>query len=322
MISGPPLFAREAEAPDGGRALWATTADGVRLRAAIWGGGARGAAIVFPGRSEFIEKYGRVIGRLRARGLSVVALDWRGQGLSDRNPANPMLGHIDDFRDYQRDVAAVLALEAVEDLPGPRYLVAHSMGACIGLRTLLERADFCGAVLSAPMWHLQMRVATRELTSKMTQLANFMGLGGRLTPGASPGPTALAIPFEANALTSDPEHFAWVGAQLAAHPELGLGGPSMQWTYAALEEMARLFVAPLPKLPVLVFLGTEELVVSTSVIRSQVAKMASAELVICDGARHEILMERPEIQQPVWSRIDGFLDSVPARRTRALAVSP
>ena len=49
------------------------------------------------------------------------------------------------------------------------------MGGCIGLRTLLERADFCGAVFSAPMWHLQMKAATRELTAKMTQLANLVG---------------------------------------------------------------------------------------------------------------------------------------------------
>ena len=173
-----------------------------------------------------------------------------------------MLGHVQDFRDYQRDVAALLALEAELDLPGPRYLVAHSMGGCIGLRTLLERAEFCGAIFSAPMWHLQMKAATRELTSKMTQLANVVGLGARLMPGTRPGPTALAVAFEGNALTSDREVFAWCVEQVTAHPELALGGPSMQWTYAALEEMARLYVAPLPRVPMLVMLGSDEEVVS------------------------------------------------------------
>ena len=165
------------------------------------------------------------------------------------------------------------------------------------------------------MWHLQMRAATRELTSKMTRLANVVGLGGRLMPGTHAQPTALAAAFEGNALTSDRDVFAWCVAQVTAHPELGLGGPSMQWTYAALEEMARLYIAPLPKLPILVFLGSAEQVVSTSVIRSQVAKMATGELVELDGARHEILMETPAIQRPGLARRRP-LPRPPARERR------
>jgi lysophospholipase len=90
----------------------------------------------------------------------------------------------------------------------------------------------------------------------MTQIANAFGFGGRLMLGANERPTPLAIAFEGNALTSDPEHFAWAVRQITAHPELALGGPNVHWTRAALEEMARLYVAPLPSVPVLAFLGT------------------------------------------------------------------
>ena len=58
-------------------------------------------------------------------------------------------------------------------------------------------------------------------------------------------------------------------------------------------------------------------VVSSGIIRSQVAKMAEGALLDLPGARHEIFMERPEIQAVVWRRIDDFLASVPARRGRA-----
>jgi lysophospholipase len=313
-----PFHAEVAEAPEGARAFWITAADGVRLRAAVWSAGDRGTAVVFPGRTEYIEKYGRVAARLAARDLAVVAIDWRGQGLSDRRPGN--LGHVDDFRDYQRDVAALMALVGLLDLPEPRYLLAHSMGGCIGLRSLLERADFCGAVMSAPMWHLQMRSATRELTTRVTRVASLIGLGGRLTPGTTVQATVLGVGFEGNALTSDPEHFAYMVRQLAAHPELGLGGPSIGWTYAALEEMARLYLGPLPREPVLVMLGSEETVVSTSVIRSQVAKLPAGELLELESARHELFMERRPILERVWAAVDRFLDSVPAR-DRAAAVS-
>ena len=254
-IADAPFYADVAEAPTGAEAYWLTASDGVRLRAVVWRGGEQGTAVIFPGRTEFAEKYGRVAGALVARGLSVLVIDWRGQGLSDRHAANAMLGHIEDFRTYQHDVSALLDLEARLDLPGPRYLIAHSMGGCVGLRTLLERADFCGAIFSAPMWHLQMKAATRELTAKMTRLANLVGLGQRLMPGTRPLPTAMAISFSGNPLTSDADVFAWCLDQIIRHPDLSLGGPSMQWTYAALEEMARLYVAPLPRLPMLVMLG-------------------------------------------------------------------
>ena len=85
----------------------------------------------------------------------------------------------------------------------------------------------------------------------------------RLMPGTRDKPTALAVDFEGNALTTDRDTFAWCVDQIAAHPELSLGGPSMQWTRAALEEMARLYIAPLPNLPVLALLGGEETVVSS-----------------------------------------------------------
>ena len=39
-----------------------TASDGVRLRAVAWRGGGQGTAVIFPGRTEFAEKYGRVAG--------------------------------------------------------------------------------------------------------------------------------------------------------------------------------------------------------------------------------------------------------------------
>lgn len=314
MSEAAPFFADAAEAPEGARAFWVETADGIRIRAVIWEGGGRGTAFVFAGRSEYVEKYGRMIGRLVARGLTVVAHDWRGQGLSDRHPQHPTLGHVEDFRDYQKDWAALAAHPALEGAPQPFYMFAHSMGGCIGLRTLLEGSDFCGAIMSAPMWHLQMKAATRQITNSLAQFAGLVGLGQQRMPGTTREPSALALAFQNNVLTSCDEHFGWFGRQLTAHPELGLGGPSVQWTYAALEEMARLYVAPVPRLPVLSFLGHREHVVSPSVIRTQTEKMPRGELVEIVEARHEIWMERPEIQETVWERIDDFLGRVPARR--------
>ena len=70
-----------AEGPESARAYWITAADGVRLRVAVWPkDNARGTIVLFPGRTEYVEKYGRVAEELTAAGYAVTAIDWRGQG--------------------------------------------------------------------------------------------------------------------------------------------------------------------------------------------------------------------------------------------------
>ncbi len=58
----------------------------VRVRYARWPSALkerRGTVCIFPGRSEFIEKYFEVVGELRRRGFAVAIMDWRGQGGSE-----------------------------------------------------------------------------------------------------------------------------------------------------------------------------------------------------------------------------------------------
>ena len=133
-----PFYKDVAEAPADARSFFVKAKDGTRLRFSLWGSGARGLAVVLPGRSECIEKSGRVAGDLTMRGFSVAIIDWRGQGLSDRQDLSAMLNH--------PEVVAVT---------GPRVMFSHSMGGCIGLRTLLSEHPFQAAILSAPMWGLK-----------------------------------------------------------------------------------------------------------------------------------------------------------------------
>ncbi|MEM8538398.1 MAG: alpha/beta hydrolase, partial [Pseudomonadota bacterium] len=112
-MTAAPFFADLAKGPDGGAAFWTTTDDGVRLRFGIWpaeGKAAKGTVFLFTGRTEYIEKYGPVAARFAASGLATLAIDWRGQGLSDRLVAQPTLGHVGSFDDFQRDVAAAVSL--------------------------------------------------------------------------------------------------------------------------------------------------------------------------------------------------------------------
>ncbi|MFO1141893.1 MAG: alpha/beta hydrolase [Amaricoccus sp.] len=317
MTPGAPFDAEVADAPPGGEGWWLAAADGTRLRAVVWRGGGAGTALLFPGRTEFAEKYGRVVGELVRRGLAVAVIDWRGQGLSDRHPRDAMLGHVRDFADYQLDVGALLDLAEALGLPTPRFLVAHSMGGCIALRTLVERRDLAGAVFSAPMWGLHLRALTRGIAGTLSAVAGRVGLGDRPMPGTRRPP---ALPFAGNVLTSDPEIFRWCQGQLVRHPELALGGPSLAWTGSALREAREVATGPMPHAPALVLLGSAEVVVSRDDVVRVARRLPQGELVDLAGARHEIFMERPELTGEVWRRVDGFLERLPGPAARSAAV--
>jgi pimeloyl-ACP methyl ester carboxylesterase len=81
----------------------------------------QGTVLLFPGRTEYIEKYGLTAVSFATRGYAVASVDWRGQGLADRLIDDPLKGHVEKFSDHQRDVRAFL--QAVEDLNLPKPLL-------------------------------------------------------------------------------------------------------------------------------------------------------------------------------------------------------
>ena len=139
MFEPAPYHSDISRGPKGGRAVWAHTSDDVRIRVGLWPiTGARGTVLIFPGRTEYIEKYSDAAREFAVRGLASLAIDWRGQGLADRATPDTKLGHVTNFDEYQRDVDAAVAVARDAGLPEPYYLFAHSMGGCIGLRSLMR----------------------------------------------------------------------------------------------------------------------------------------------------------------------------------------
>ncbi|MDA8587187.1 alpha/beta hydrolase [Rhodobacteraceae bacterium] len=118
-----------AEGPDNVEAFWRRASDGVRLRVVHWpAGSSRGTILLFSGRTEYAEKYGQIASELTESGYSVVTIDWRGQGLSDRVAEDIRLGHVGSFDDYQLDVAEVVGAARDLGCPEPWFMIAHSMG--------------------------------------------------------------------------------------------------------------------------------------------------------------------------------------------------
>ena len=292
-----PFHAEMAEAPAGGAAHWLRADDGTRLRAAHFPDGDRGTVLLFSGRTEYCEKYGRAAESFRRRGYAMATIDWRGQGLSDRTGETPLVGHVGRFTDFQQDVRALVAYARALDLPRPWYLVAHSMGGAIGLRALYDILPVRAAAFSAPMWGIRIHPAARPIARVVGHWGTKLGAGTRQMPFTSSKSYVDEAPFEGNLLTSDPEMYAYMRRHTAEVPELALGGPSIAWLSSALGELRVLMRRPAPKLPCVTWLGSDEGIVRPAAIRDRMITWTAGRLEILEGARHEIMMELPEIRE-------------------------
>lgn len=298
--------------PKGAQVMPLVTADGVTLRAVRWRQTARrcrGTVCLATGRGEFVEKYFETIADLRRRGFAVVAFDWRGQGGSQRALRNPRKGDVRNFRDYARDLEAVVAQVLVPHMPRPWFGLAHSMGGAIYLAAAHDgRLPFARAVLVAPMIDI---VATqgKRWPRALGFALRWIGLGRDFVPGG--GETSVMTkPFAGNALTSDPVRYARNAEAAAAAPHLAIGDPTVRWVDAALRFITR-FRAPRYALdirtPLLVLAAGADTIVSTPAIERFCARLKGGHAIVLPGARHEILMEREPIREAFWAAFDAFV---------------
>lgn len=303
-LSPAPLFTDVCPGPEGGQAYWVDTPDGKRIRLATWvPEGAKATVLLFPGRTEYIEKYGHAAGELAARGFATISIDWRGQGLADRLLDNPAIGHVDHFTDYQKDVAALMRAVRELSLPRPLFLLAHSMGGCIGLRAVMEGMPVQAAAFSGPMWGIYIAPMMRAPAFLLSQVMNRFNQGNKIAAGTVPEPYVLAEPFEDNMLTKDPEMYKMMQDQLHAHPELSLGGPSYHWFHEAMAETKHLASRAAPNLPAITFVGTDERIVDVPRITARMESWKGSTLRVLDRAEHEVLMEVPETRKSVFDEI-------------------
>jgi lysophospholipase len=281
---------------------------GARLRYALWDarGTARGTVVLMPGRTEFIEKYAtEVVGELLARGFSVMSMDWRGQGLSDRALADRDKGHIDDFATYVADFQLFLEQVVNPTAAPPALALCHSMGSHIVLRALAENGSgpFSAALFASPMTALAQEWMLRSFLALVPAWA---GMEERYLPRSGPYGTAEKK-FEGNVLTGDERRFRLTERWFAADPRLRLGGPTIGWGRQAARSMALLrtpgFLERI-ELPAVVVSAAADTLVDTSTHAPVARRMRHGEFVSIAGSRHEIMMETDAIRARFWEVFD------------------
>jgi len=291
------------------------TPDGVALRFARWKppAGRRGTVCIFPGRSEWIEKYFETVRDLRARGFAVAVLDWRGQGLSDRALHDRHKGYVRNFSEYDLDLDAFMREVVLPDCPPPIFALGHSMGATVLLRAVYRgHRWFDRIVLSAPMLAVAM-VNSMSIAGTLVRAMRLGGLGHTYVPGRYVGVLDLR-PFAGNILTTDPVRYARNGAVLEAEPALALGGPTVAWCDAAFRAMRALSEPSYPariRQPILIVAAGRDAIVSNAAIEDFATLLRAGSHLVVVGAQHELLMEQDRFRSQFWAAFDAFVPGTP-----------
>jgi len=287
------------------------TPDGVGLRFVRWPppAGRRGTVCILQGRGEWIEKYFETVRDLRARGFAVAALDWRGQGLSDRALSDHHKGHVRDFAEYDIDLDTFMREIVLPDCPPPLFALGHSTGSTVLLRAAHRgRSWFDRTVLIAPLIKLagQGSTATARVIVRAMRLAGF---GTMYVPGGDIG-IMEARPFAGNILTSDPVRYARNAAVLEAEPALGIGRPTVAWCDAAFRAMRALQNHSYPaqiRQPILIVAAGNDAIVSNVAIEDFATLLRAGSHLVVVGSQHELLMEQDRFRAQFWAAFDAFV---------------
>jgi lysophospholipase len=301
----------EAPAPEGASAEWFESSGGARLRAALFPcqGEARGSVVLSPGRTEPIEKYFETARELNARGLVVLAHDWRGQGLSQRMLPDRLAGHAQGFEAYLGDYTALLDAFAAR-LPKPWIGFAHSMGACLQLLAMVKgEGRLSAAFLSAPM----LAVHTGPWPLWFTRgIVGATGLIGSRNAYALPVYDPLADTFALDRLTHDRVRYDRYKAQLRACPDLAIGAITWGWLDFALKAGATIAapgaLEPIG-VPVAMVAAGEDRLVLNGAARIAARRLPKGSYTEVAGAYHEILMETDEVRREAWAVFDGLVQA-------------
>lgn len=277
--------------------------------------------VCLPGLSEFGEKYFELARDLNKRKMAFWVIDWNGQGKSNRYFENEP--HKRHSKGFQQDVDDLHALyldyikhSSVHPDVGriPRAMIAHSMGANIGLHYLKQYPDtFDCAFFSAPMFGLHIfKNMPSIIASALTEVISLFS-GTSYASGQTDWNEDMRASDGADIFSTDPVrdkvHEAWS----ISNPELQVGGVTSRWLYEAVKSCRKLqrpsFLKSIKTHCVIATAGQEELV-DNKVTKKVCGRLPNAALIEFPDAKHELLMEKDDVRNAI---LDAFQKLVKER---------
>jgi lysophospholipase len=310
---------RFAQPPGFAWGYFRDTASGARIRYGHAGsaGEAKLTLVMAGGFGEPAEKYFEVMNERIARGQAVWFMDWRGQGGSDRYLSDPMKSHhagyegcIATLLQFVHEVVKPAKQTGADSAPLPLVLMAHSMGAHTGLRTLAAYPGiFSRAVFTDPMFRFRTGRVPRRTARLLAETGRRVGWFERYVPGGGPWIPGEDV-FEGNQKTSDPARFKVQPDLYLNQPELRMGSPTFGWVWHGFRS-CDILCAPGTlksiKTPILMQISGDNEIVDRETILSAADLLPDCRRVDIPEAKHEIWMERKDLRARMLSAMDDFL---------------
>ena len=260
--------------------------------------------ILLGGHTESYVKYSELFYDLRDMGLSIYALDQRGQGFSSRMLSDREKDYVDDYHKYVTDLEQFITDIVHPSADAKVILLGHSLGGAVAAAYAEKHpSQLAGLILSSPYFGSK----AGPFAIFVLQALDSFGLGKEYVPGGGP---FRIVPFEKNKEThSRARHERKMQDYLDA-PAIRLGYPTNHWM-TQLEKMGKEIRKNANKIasPVLVLQAEKDEYADTRVQDDFCADIQNCEKVVIAEAFHEILIETDEIRDVALSAICSFIQS-------------
>jgi len=307
--SAPYLELDDYKAPKGINSYFVKMDDGIKIRVCHWikkDSEAKGTILLQQGHNEFIEKYYETIEEFMDKDYSVIAFDWRGQGLSERTTSFTERAFIKSFMRHDEDLKYILEKVINKYFQKPIIGIGHSMGGCLMLSAFHNHPEvFEKGILSAPMLGFKNEKFLRTASSIM----NLFKKDHDYLIGSRPN-MGIETPFEINDLTSDINRYERALKLVRKKSELRLWGITNSFAKAV---NARFKVirqkgwAETINTKILIINSLNDRVVDANKTIIMSKRLKNNKLINFQECEHEVFMEKDIHRKKMWEEIDYFL---------------
>ncbi len=309
LQKAPYLELEDYKAPNGINSYFIPMDDDIKIRVCHWMNNSKdvkGTILLQQGHNEFIEKYYETIQEFINKNYSIIAFDWRGQGMSDHQLKDTHKAFIKDFKRHDKDLSLILKYIKEASFPEPLIGIGHSMGGCLMLSAFKDHPDkFSYGILSAPMLGFKNERFLRTASSIM----NFFKNDTDYLIGSKPN-MGIETPFEKNDLTTD--HFRYKRTQelVRRKPDIRLWGVTNAFAKSInnrFKIIRKKNWAEDIKTKILIINSINDKVVDSNKTLEMSKRLKNSKIMNFQNCEHEIFIENDKNRKILWEAIDDFL---------------
>jgi len=305
----PYLELKNYKAPKGINSYFLPMDDGINIRVCFWvnkNNNLKGTILLQQGHNEFIEKYYETIEEFIERDYSVIAFDWRGQGMSDRQIKDEHKAYINDFDRHDKDLKYILNEVIKDNFPKPLIGIGHSMGGCLMLSAFHNHPGFFSkGILSAPMLGFK----NERFLKTASSIMNIFRKDTDYLLGSKPN-MGKETPFNENDLTSDRKRYQRALELVRKRPSIRLWGVTNAFAKAVNKRFKTIrkknWVEEI-NTEILIINNIKDRVVDSKKIKEVTKRLVNKKIIEFHETEHEIFMERDNYRKKLWNSIDNFL---------------